>query len=380
MRHAALAFTVFGLVLAGPMSEAISADALPEGDVEAGRAVAAACSGCHGAAGISPEPQIPHIAGQHAGYIFQAMMAYQSGERKASVMQASAAGLSYEDTVNVATYFASLRPFKYDAPGATSTVSDEADPFAAIKEVTVECDSCHGDNGNSSEPGTPSLAGQHAQYLILALKAYKDGSRDDETMQAFAEPNGAAAVEDIAFFYATTQPKRATTPVLGDPFAGRAIAEACANCHGPDGNTKDPKTPRLAGLDAAYLEAALKAYKDGRRSHAAMRDAVLPLRDTDIKNLSAFYATKHPKALPVRKPLTIGQWVEKCGRCHGVDGNSTDWRFPILAGQSEAYLVKALKLYHGRERANSMMHAMSFPMGESDIRKLAAFYASRIER
>lgn len=151
-------------------------------------------------------------------------------------------------------------------------------------------------------------------------------------------------------------------------------------CHGEDGNAKDPKTPRLAGLDAAYLEAALNAYKDGRRRHAAMQESVTALRDVDIKDLSAFYATKHPKALPVRKPLTTSQWVKKCGRCHGVDGNSTDWRFPILAGQSESYLLKALKLYHGRQRANSMMYAMSFPMGQSDIKKLAAFYASRIER
>jgi len=75
--------------------------------------------------------------------------------------------------------------------------------------------------------------------------------------------------------------------------------------------------------------------------------------------------------------LALAEWAEKCSRCHGVGGHSTDPRFPILAGQNEAYLINALKRYHGGERESSMMFAMSFLMGESDIAKLAAFYAGQ---
>jgi cytochrome c553 len=56
-------------------------------------------------------------------------------------------------------------------------------------------------------------------------------------------------------------------------------------------------------------------------------------------------------------------------------GSSTDARFPILAGQSEAYLLKTLKYYHGGQRSAAMMYAMSFAMNAADINKLAAYYA-----
>ena len=63
--------------------------------------------------------------------------------------------------------------------------------------------------------------------------------------------------------------------------------------------------------------------------------------------------------------------------CHGPEGNSTDPRFPVLAGQDRSYLAKALELYHGGERANQFMFAMSFLMSVSDIDKLAAYYAQQ---
>ncbi|MFQ5773645.1 MAG: c-type cytochrome [Kiloniellaceae bacterium] len=382
MKRATLAIAAFGFVLTGSIPDGAPQEkAPPSGDIEAGKAVASTCATCHGADGISRMPaEVPHLAGQHARYIVQTLAAYKKGERKDEIMQDVAARLSEEDMVNVAAYFASLRPFKYAAGGAREAAPAgpaEEDPFAAVREATAECAGCHGEDGNSDLPGTPSLAGQHVKYLIAALKAYRDGARTEETMQAFAEPLGNADIEDMAYFYAAMEPRRTETPVAGDPYAGMAVTAPCAGCHGEDGNGKDPKTPRLAGLDPEYLEAAVKAYKDGTRDHAVMRDAVAALRQVDIKDLSAYYATREPKALPIRKPLTTRQWVERCDRCHGPEGNSTDPRFPVLAGQSEPYLVKTLKLYHMGERENPFMYAMSFPMGESDIKKLAAYYASR---
>jgi cytochrome c553 len=219
------------------------------------------------------------------------------------------------------------------------------------------------------------LAGQHAEYLVDALIAYKKGSRKHNMMQAFVEPLSTAEIDEIAFYYAVIKPVRAATPMTGDPFAGRAPAAACAVCHGEDGNAEDPKTPRLAGLDSEYLAAAITAYQDGTREHSVMQDVVASLDKTEIANMSAFYAAKAPMALPVRKPLTTKEWAEKCNRCHGPGGNSADPRFPILAGQSQAYLVKTLKHYHGGQRGDPMMYAMSFAMNEADINKLAAYYA-----
>jgi cytochrome c553 len=211
--------------------------------------------------------------------------------------------------------------------------------------------------------------------LITALKSYQDGLRKDEDMQAFVEGLGNADIEDMAYYYAAMAPKRAEPPAEGDTFAGLAVTAPCAGCHADDGNNKDPKTPRLAGLDAEYLVAAVEAYRSGIRDHDVMREAVSALREKDVKDLAAYYASKEPRALPIRKPLTIVEWAARCNRCHGPAGRSTDSRFPILAGQDETYLAKTMKQYHGGDRSSTAMQAMSFLMAESDIEKLAAYYA-----
>ncbi len=351
-------------------------EAPPAGNAEAGKTVASArCATCHGLDGMSKTPGTPHLSGQHANYIWAGLSIYKRGERRNRTMHKVVDGLDESDMANVAAYYASLKPFSQIPRKTAAPLPPEEDPFAAVREATAECAGCHGEDGNSDIPGMPSLAGQHVTYLINAMRAYKEGQRNNEEMQIFAEPLTESAIEDIAYYYAAMIPKRAESPAEGDAFAGRAVTAPCAGCHADDGNNKDPKTPRLAGLDAEYLAASAQAYKDGSRAHDVMREAVATLRESDIKNMAAYYASKEPIALPLRKPLTIKEWVSRCNRCHGPEGRSKDPRFPILAGQDEAYLVKTLKLYHGGERPSSAMQAMSFLMAESDITKLAAYYA-----
>lgn len=374
-----IAGTVTLLAAAG---EGRAQDAPPPGDVKAGKAVAALCADCHGWDGIGREPGVPHLAGQYANYIHAGLTRYKTGDGKDERMSQVVADLSNEDMTNVAAYYSSLKPFSTRPvePGAEAAAAVEPDPFAAVRETTAECAGCHGEDGNTDIPDMPSLAGQHVPYLITALKAYQDGTRPEPVMQAFAAPLTRSDIEDMAYFYAAMEPRRSETAAEGDPFAGLAVTAPCVGCHGLDGNSGDPKNPRLAGLDSQYLITAVNAYKDGSRDHSVMRDAVETLRDKDIKDLAAYYASKEPKALPIRKPLTVAEWTERCSRCHGPKGNSTDERFPILAGQDEAYLVKAMRLFHAGERANEMMYAMSFLMSESDIRKLAAYYARQRKR
>jgi len=370
------------VILLGATGEGRAQDAPGPGEVVAGKAVAALCADCHGWDGIGREPGIPHLAGQHADYIHAGLTRYRSGDGKDERMNQVVAALANEDMTDVAAYYASLKPFseRPAEPGAQAAEAAEPDPFAAVRQTTAACAGCHGEDGNTDIPGMPSLAGQHVLYLITALKAYQEGTRPDPTMRAFVAALTRGDIEDMAYFYATMEPRRSETPAEGDPFAGIAITAPCVGCHGRDGNSGDPKNPRLAGLDAAYLVAAVNAYKNGGRDHAAMRDAVETLREQDVRDLAAFYATRAPKALPIRKPLTVAEWTERCSRCHGPGGNSTDERFPKLAGQDEAYLARAMRLFHAGERANEMMYAMSFQMSESDIRNLAAHYARQRKR
>ena len=59
-----------------------------------------------------------------------------------------------------------------------------------------------------------------------------------------------------------------------------------------------------------------------------------------------------------------------------MDGNSTDPRFPMLAGQERVYLMTALQAYAGTGRDNSAMHAMSAPLNETDLETIVEYYAT----
>jgi cytochrome c553 len=99
-----------------------------------------------------------------------------------------------------------------------------------------------------------------------------------------------------------------------------------------------------------------------------------------ITNLAAFYAGLQPQAPDVRKPLSTAQWVERCDRCHGVNGNSTDPRIPALAAQREEYLQSVLGAYRTGARRSPEMAAMSDVLSENAVRSLAAYYAHQKAR
>jgi len=105
--------------------------------------------------------------------------------------------------------------------------------------------------------------------------------------------------------------------------------------------------------------------------------AVENLNESEVADLATFYALQEPVRRNIRTPLTTGQWIDRCERCHGIEGNSTDPRFPMLAGQDRTYLTRALQAYSGTARDNSTMHAMSTPLSESDIERMVEYYATR---
>ena len=79
------------------------------GDAAAGKAKAAACAGCHGAAGVSANPMWPNLAGQKEAYLAKQLKAFRDGTRKDPVMAPMAKPLSDADVANLAAYFASLK-------------------------------------------------------------------------------------------------------------------------------------------------------------------------------------------------------------------------------------------------------------------------------
>jgi cytochrome c553 len=352
--------------------------AMPEEVTEGKRLAATSCAGCHGANGINTNPRVPNLAGQRAAYIYIELKAYQSGARGDSAMNNAVKFLSDDALVKVAAYFASLDP-----PPAPTAAAGPAnlDPVQAGKTVaTAACAGCHGETGVSQIPGIPSLVGLDPKYLVDAMAAYKNGQRKNDTMKAMLASVGEGPMNNIAIFYALQKPERAKAPAAGDPAAGKAAAASCGGCHGEQGVSASPATPSLAGQDAQYLVAALQAYKGGTRANDTMKGLAAALDDNAMKNLAAYFAAQEPKAPNVRKPLTTTEWTQRCDRCHGLNGNSTDPRLPMLASQRVDYLEKVLHDYQTGARKSPQMAAMADVLTEQDIESLAAHYSRQKAR
>jgi cytochrome c553 len=148
-----------------------------KGNAAAGEKKNAMCIGCHGIKGYQasfPEVyRVPMISGQTAKYITASLNAYKKGERKHPTMRAISDSLSDQDIADLAAY--------YEAHAGSVKAESEAikapsERVAALiaRDKDNACTTCHGVNFNTPKDGTvPKLAGQHADYLLVALKAYK---------------------------------------------------------------------------------------------------------------------------------------------------------------------------------------------------------------
>ena len=79
----------------------------------------------------------------------------------------------------------------------------------------------------------------------------------------------------------------------GDAAAGQQKSQACAACHGADGNTPTgPDFPRIAGQHQDYLLKALKDYKSGSRKNPIMGGQVSGLSAQDMADLAAYFSSQ----------------------------------------------------------------------------------------
>ncbi len=353
-----------------------TAKKLAKADPAEGRQIASWCFGCHGPDGVSTDESLPHLAGQQPFYLFTQLQAYKNGDRGNDAMKSVVKSLGEASMIKVAAFYASQTPDELSLVSSGHAGLPLKEPLLAGASAADECAACHGEDGNSVMEGVPSLAGHHPGDLVAAMHAYKTAGRDDPLMQSALEELNEADIANVALFYAAQRPKRTSADGSGDPNAGKRIAAVCAACHGEDGNSPDPNTPSLAGEDAEYLASATKAYVNGKRDYLMMTYPVAALSDQDVEDLSAFYASQKPKAASLDRPLTTEDWVAKCDRCHGKDGNSTDPRFPSLSAQRKAYIAAALQAYQAEARESSMMYAMTALLGEGEIENIAAYYAT----
>jgi cytochrome c553 len=142
-------------------------------DVSAGQKKVAMCIGCHGIAGYQatfPElHKVPMIAGQNAKYISAALSAYAKGDRKHPTMRGIALTLKEQDIADIAAFYEQ----QAQAPAVPELAAAAPAPVAELL-TRGACASCHGPNFSKPIDGAyPKLAGQHSDYLYVALKSYQ---------------------------------------------------------------------------------------------------------------------------------------------------------------------------------------------------------------
>lgn len=150
-------------------------------DPSKGQALAAACAACHGPDGNSAIPANPSLAQQHPAYIAKQLANFKSGARANAIMAGMAAALSPEDMAHIGAWFGSQKQRPAAARDRALVEKGQAlyrggDPARGLPA----CSGCHSPNGAGIPAQYPRLAGQHPEYTLTQLRAFRAGERAND--------------------------------------------------------------------------------------------------------------------------------------------------------------------------------------------------------
>jgi cytochrome c553 len=192
--------------------------------------------------------------------------------------------------------------------GAVPAAAQEGSAEAGQSKALL-CGACHGADGNSTavDPTWPSLAGQHASYIVSQVEAFQSGERENSNMTAPMTTLTEQDTHDIAAWFASQSmaPKGADPALVergqriyrgGLPDRG---VPACIACHGPAG-LGNPLAgyPRVSHQRSAYLAKTLRDYRSGDRTsdselNQMMRNTAEFLLDDEIEALASYMQGLH---------------------------------------------------------------------------------------
>jgi cytochrome c553 len=287
----------------------------------------------------------------------------------------------------------------------------------AGKTKAAMCAACHGSNGIGASDAYPNLAGQHADYTVKQLKAFKSGMRVNPLMGPMAAGLSEQDMADLGAYFSSLERSGGSTASVGgkeleagntaaitasvayapNASAGKSLYElgdpsrniaACIGCHGKEGNSNVLIYPNLSKQHAQYIEKQLHAFKDKARTNYAMNQFAGAMTDEDIADMGAYFVdTKAVAHIKVKRVATVAAITEEaiagkaksavCASCHGADGNSLVPMYPRLAGQHAEYTTKQLKEFKSGVRKSPIMAGMVAGLSEQDMAELGAYFASQ---
>jgi cytochrome c553 len=180
---------------------------------------------------------------------------------------------------------------------------------------------------------------------------------------------------------------------LDDPLG--PVLESCARCHGKSGTGRGLGAfPKLAGQNAAYLLASLRAFAQGERYSGIMQPVAAELGEGEMRELAEYFATRPEAPLEPEQPgtetLALGrriahqgipsQGVPACRACHGPGDTGRNPFYPQLAGQYADYLLLQLELWQQGKRGGTayahIMDTIAKRLTKAQVRAVAFYYAS----
>jgi cytochrome c553 len=169
-------------------------------------------------------------------------------------------------------------------------------------------------------------------------------------------------------------------------YAEKVAVTVCGTCHGPRGNSTQPKFPQLAGQNANYLVAQLKAFRSQTRGDpdavGYMWGMAAELDDATVAALAGYYSAQKAESSPARDfaLITRGreiflhgiEGVPACSTCHGPDAHGLQ-DFPRLAGQHAQYVLKQLASFQSNMRNVAIMHGVAQNLRLPEMQAVAAY-------
>ena len=198
-----------------------------------------------------------------------------------------------------------------------------------------------------------------------------------------------AASVFAAILSAPAMASEAAAPAKADLAKGQELAtNVCQACHTADGSRGLSANPILQGQHADYLFKQLTEFKAGKRQNAVMNGMAAPLSEADMKNVTAFYASKKTPtgASKNKDTVQLGEQIYRggiasknvpaCAGCHSPNGAGIPAQYPRLAGQHAEYTEAQLNAFRAGTRTNSApMTGVTAKMNDKEIKAVSDYIA-----
>ena len=211
-------------------------------------------------------------------------------------------------------------------------------------------------------------------------------------MRTKIRPAGASLMlaSTVAMWLGLITPSGADEEAATRLYAERLAVGVCGTCHGADGNSDQPKFPRLAGQGAPYIAAQLRNFRGQTRGDpdaiGYMWGMAAQLDDPTIDALAAYYSrqavmpnARHSARAARGKEIfekgVEAEGVPGCANCHGGDAHGTQ-DFPRLAGQHAQYVLKQLASFQSNMRNMAVMHGVAQNLRSPEMEAVAAYLES----